>query len=66
MEESIIKGIEYLVTNYPKALLVYGALTALYPLACFIATFTKTDKDDKILDKIKVFFSIPVKKKDGK
>lgn len=54
--------ISELLAKYPVAVNVYLGLTGVYMIFCAVASFTKTDADDKIADKIKRFFSLPVKK----
>lgn len=52
-----------LVEKFPIALTIYLVLSAAYQLFCAVAALTKTDKDDKVASWLKVFFSLPVKKK---
>jgi len=47
-----------LASEYPIAALIVGSLTGAYTIFCAIAAFTKTKADDKIIDKIKSFFSL--------
>lgn len=62
MEQALIDILQSLASKFPWVIAVYSGLTGLYMIFCAIASFTKTDKDDKIADKLKVFFSIPLKK----
>lgn len=54
--------LQELFAKFPWAVAVYSGLTGAYMIFCAVASFTKTDKDDKIADKLKRFFSLPVKK----
>ena len=58
MEQAIQEGLAYVVGKFPIALAAYLVLSACYQAFCFVATLTKTTKDDKIADKLKVFFSL--------
>ena len=62
MEEGLTEILIYLSTKFPWVLAVYGAATSLYTAFCFVTTLTKTDKDDKLAAKLRVFFSLPVNK----
>ena len=57
--EDLIKEI---TTQFTKAATVYLGLSGLYMVFCAVAAFTKTQEDDKIADKLKRFFSLPIKK----
>lgn len=63
MEQAILELYNAVIAKFPIVASIYLVLSAFYGVFCAIATITKTDKDDKIADKIKVFFSLPVKKK---
>ena len=60
MEAALIEVLKTVVTKYPKAMGGFLALSAVYQVFCFVASMTKTDQDDKIADRIKRFFSLPV------
>lgn len=62
MEASIQEILTALVTKFPLAMLIYMGLTGLYLVICSVAAFTKTTKDDELVDRLKVFFSIPIKR----
>lgn len=55
--------IQELVNKFPMALTIYMFLSGAYMIFCAVASFTKTDKDDKIAEKLKRFFSLPIPKK---
>lgn len=62
MEDAIVQIMQTLLDKFPKAVIVYTALTGAYWIFCAIAAATKTDKDDKLAAKLKIFFSLPTKK----
>lgn len=62
MEDALTQILISLSTKFPWVLAIYGAATSFYTAFCFISTLTKTDKDDKIAAKLRVFFSLPVNK----
>lgn len=62
MEESIQQVLTVLVSKFPMAMLGYMVLSGAYTIFCAVAAFTKTDKDDAIANRLKLFFSLPVKK----
>lgn len=51
-----------LMGKFPILVTVYMGLTGLYMIFCAVASCTKTKEDDKIADKLKRFFSLPLKK----
>ncbi len=63
MEQALLDLFNAVIAKFPIVASIYVILTACYGVFCAIAAFTKTDRDDKIADKIRVFFSLPVKKK---
>jgi len=63
MEQALVEVLQYLAAKFPWVIAVYSGLSGLYMAFCAIATLTKTDKDDKLADKLKVFFSLPIGKK---
>jgi len=51
-----------LFAKFPLAMTVYTLLSGVYMAFCAVATFTKTTADDRFVDLLKRFFSLPVKK----
>lgn len=63
MEEQVVQILNFLMEKFPIAMTIYMIASGLYIIFCAVAALTKTDKDDKLAEKLKVFFSLPVKKK---
>lgn len=55
-------AIQEIIQKFPIASTAYMALSGAYLIFCAVAAFTKTDKDDKLANALKRFFSLPVKK----
>ena len=51
-----------LLATSPVLVKIYMGLSGAYMIFCAVASFTKTHKDDEIADRLKRFFSLPVKK----
>lgn len=61
MEEILTQIIVSAAVKFPKVVAGYIALTGLYTFICFVASCTKSPKDDEFLGRFKRFFSLPVK-----
>lgn len=61
MEDLLVQAVVEVATRFPKVLAGYVAVTSLYTAACFVASLTKSPKDDEFLGRFKRFMSIPVK-----
>lgn len=57
--ETLLKEV---TDKFPMAATIYLGLSGLYMVFCAVASFTKTQEDDKIADKLRRFFSLPIKK----
>lgn len=62
METLLQDVLVQLVMKYPLAATLYAGVTGAFAVFCTVATFTKTDKDDKLADKMRRLFSLPTKK----
>ena len=50
------------LNDYPIVATVYIGMTGAYTLFCAVASLTKNKSDDVWADKLKRFFSLPIKK----
>ncbi len=62
MEQQLTEILQAAVTKWPVAMTIYLILSGAYQIFCAVAAWTTTDKDDKLVDKLKLFFSLPIKK----
>jgi len=54
--------LQALIGKFPLAAALYMGLSGAYMVFCAIAAITKSDKDDKIRDTLRRFFSLPIPK----